>query len=148
VDLLASQAQAADVPVATELSPSPLYGDEARLRQVVLNLLTNSLKYAEGGGVTVRTSTQLREGVETAVLEVVDHGPGIPDEELPYVFDRYWRGSSGRRASGNGIGLAVVRLVVAAHGGTVRAEGTSGGGTTMRVELPVTADVPPQPGSP
>ena len=147
VDLLASQAQAADVPVATELSPAPLYGDEARLRQVVLNLLTNSLKYAEGAGVTVRTSTQLRLGLETAVLEVVDHGPGILDEELPYVFERYWRGSSGRRVSGNGIGLAVVRLVVAAHSGTVRAEGTPGGGTTMRVELPVTADVPDQPRS-
>jgi two-component system sensor histidine kinase BaeS len=74
-----------------------------------------------------------------AVLEVSDTGPGIAPEDLPHVFDRLWRGHEADRVGGSGIGLAVVKGLVEAHGGTVVAESDGRSGTTVRVELPTTA---------
>ena len=68
-------------------------------------------------------------------LTVRDHGPGIAPEDLPYVFDRFYRASSARGLPGSGLGLAIVRQVAQAHGGTVVAERAEGGGTLMRMRL-------------
>ena len=73
------------------------------------------------------------------MLTVADTGPGIPASELPHVFDRLWRGRQARSVAGSGIGLAVVRELVTAHGGTVGADSPPGGGTTVSVRLPQVA---------
>ena len=88
---------------------------------------------AAGDSVTVRLFTTGGE----AVVQVADSGPGIPDDELPHVFDRLWRGRGRQGAAGSGIGLAVVRELVTAHGCTVEATSGPAGGATFTIRLPV-----------
>lgn len=108
-------------------------GDPVRLRQVLENLLSNALRFTpEGATVAVRLAAVGSE----AVLEVVDSGPGIPEDELPRVFDRFFRGRRAR-ANGSGIGLAVVSELVRAHGGGVRAGNQPGRGAVFTVTLPL-----------
>jgi len=105
-------------------------GNAERLRVAVRNLLDNAAKFGPPEGpVEVRLA-----GGE---LTVRDHGPGITDADLPFVFDRFYRALSARSAPGSGLGLAVVREIVTGHGGTVAAEPARGGGTTMRLVLPL-----------
>ncbi|HEX9402599.1 MAG TPA: HAMP domain-containing sensor histidine kinase [Anaeromyxobacter sp.] len=110
--------------------------DPNRLDRIVLNLLTNALKYSP-------TESPVELGAAAAggwvTISVADHGPGIPDEDLPHVFDRFYRGERTAARGGLGIGLYSVRLLVEAHGGTVRAEPGRHGGTTFRVALPASA---------
>ncbi len=113
--------------------PVALSADEARLTQIAANLLTNAIKYTPPGGqVTVRT----RAAAGTAVLTVADTGPGIPEADLPHVFERFWRGTGAKGRSGAGIGLAVVAELAAAHGGSVTAASPPGGGAIFTVTLP------------
>lgn len=127
----------AGITVQTTLQPAPVCGDETRLAQVLSNLLTNAAKFVPAGGrVQVRTE---RTGDQVRLV-VQDDGPGIPADELPRVFDRYFRGSRAR-ASGSGIGLAVVAALVAAHGGTVEAANDPAGGAVITVTL-LTAPLP------
>ncbi|MGH8220252.1 MAG: sensor histidine kinase, partial [Steroidobacteraceae bacterium] len=121
---------------AIERDGSEVYGDPDRLQQVVWNLLSNALKFTDARGrveVTLRTSG----GVTT--LSVADSGQGIPPELLPHVFDRFRQGdSSTTRNTGLGLGLALVREIVALHGGTVSASSEGRGrGATFTVRLPV-----------
>jgi len=110
--------------------------DEDRLMQVVLNLLTNAAKFTPAGGsVTVRVD---RDG-ESAVLTVADTGPGIPAEDLPHLFERFWRGAGSSRRGGSGIGLAVVDTLVAVHDGTVSVASPESGGAVFEVRLPAAA---------
>ena len=105
-------------------------GSDERLRVAYKNLLDNAAKFGPAEGpVHVRLN-----GGE---LTVRDHGPGIDDEDLPFVFDRFYRAASSRSAPGSGLGLAVVHEIITGHGGTVGAEAAPGGGTVMRVTLPV-----------
>ncbi|KOU63510.1 histidine kinase [Streptomyces sp. MMG1533] len=107
--------------------------DADRLHQALGNLLSNAARHCRpGDAVTVTTSATPFE----ALVEVEDTGPGIPTEELPHVFDRLWRGARARSAGGSGIGLAVVKELVTAHGGTVTAASGPGGGTRMTLRLP------------
>ena len=108
-------------------------GSWARLHRAVANLLHNAAKFAGSQGpVEVR----LRADGE---LTVRDHGPGIPEADLPYVFDRFWRSEAARGQPGSGLGLAIVRQAAEAHGGTVGAEAAPGGGALMRMRLPAAA---------
>ncbi len=110
--------------------------DRTRLVQVVGNLLGNALRHTPAPGtVTVRAR---RSGGE-AVVEVADTGVGIPAEDLPHVFDRFWRAdkSRNRRTGGSGLGLAIVRNLVELHGGSVAVESVVGEGTTFTVRLPL-----------
>jgi two-component system sensor histidine kinase BaeS len=108
-------------------------GDAGRLRQVLGNLLSNALRFTpEGGSVDVSLSASGSE----AVLRVWDSGPGIPEDELPHVFDRFFRGRHAGYA-GSGIGLAVVSELVSAHGGRVSAGNLPGGGAAFSVILPL-----------
>ncbi len=113
------------------LEPVLLAGVAARLERAVSNLIDNAIKYSPAG-----------EPVEIELtrheLTVRDHGPGIPAEEMPHVFDRFYRGAEARGRPGSGLGLAIVRQVVTQHGGAVTAERAPGGGTTMRITLPGT----------
>jgi CheY-like chemotaxis protein len=114
-------------------------GDQKRLQQVVLNLLTNAVKFTpEGGRVEVRLE---RTGSQVQ-LKVSDTGQGIGKDFLPHVFDRFRQADSSttRESGGLGLGLAIVRHLVELHGGTVRAESSGEGqGATFIVELPITA---------
>ena len=119
--------------IATE--PVEVSGDEARLRQVLDNLLSNVRAYTPAGtGCTVRL---YREGSD-ALIEVADHGPGLGVEGRERVFERFFREDTSRaRASGGaGLGLAIVRAIIEAHGGSVEARETLGGGATFLIRLP------------
>jgi two-component system sensor histidine kinase BaeS len=108
-------------------------GDPYRLRQVVTNLLSNAAKFTPPGGrVTLRVG---RDGND-AVVEVTDTGPGVPAEEQPLIWDRFYRGSAGRMAAGTGIGLAVVKELASAHGGSVTLDSPPGGGARFTVRIP------------
>ncbi len=110
-------------------------GPPVRLRQVVVNLLDNAIKYSNPGGrIELRVA---REG-ELAVLEVADNGCGIPADHLPHLFERFYRADRARsRASGGvGLGLSIVQAIAASHGGQVKVESTEGSGTTFRFEIP------------
>lgn len=115
--------------------PAEVLGDDARLRQVVGNLLGNALDHTpEGADVTVRVGT---DGAD-AVVEVADTGPGLGGDDAARVFERFYRADASRtRASGgSGLGLSIVAAIVAAHGGTVGVDSAPGKGATFRVCLP------------
>ena len=133
VDALRQLADAAGVALVARLAPAPLDGDPARLEQVARNLIGNAVKFTPAGGTVTVSVAARRDGVE---LEVADTGPGIPPDELPHVFDRFWRGRSAAEISGSGVGLAVVAELVRAHGGTVSAASPEGGGARFTVLLP------------
>jgi two-component system sensor histidine kinase MprB len=111
------------------LEPCVALGDADRLRSAIRNLLDNAAKFGPPGApVEVRLS-----GGE---LTVRDHGPGIAPDDLPHVFDRFYRAPSARGVPGSGLGLSIVRQVAESHGGTILAEAAPGGGTLMRLRLP------------
>jgi signal transduction histidine kinase len=108
------------------------------MHQVVTNLLGNALKFTPAGGtVTISTGT-IRTGQDgaSAVLEVTDTGVGIPADELPRIFDRFWRGQAAAQTSGSGIGLAIAAELTSAHGGTLTAASQPGAGTSFTLTLP------------
>jgi len=114
-------------------------GDIDRLQQVVANLVDNASRFVcDGGHVTVGLSAEPGH----AVLAVVDDGPGVPDEDLPRLFDRFYRADTSRtRTSGGaGLGLAIVRAIVQAHGGSIDAENLAEGGSRFTVRLPASSD--------
>jgi PAS domain S-box-containing protein len=119
----------------------PVYVDREMWEKIVLNLLSNAFKFTLRGSVAVRLQA---EG-GSAVLEVRDTGSGIPEHELPRLFERFHRveGTVGRTLEGSGIGLALVQELVKLHGGTIAASSELGTGTTFRVRLPLgTAHLP------
>ena len=116
------------VTFSTSFEESVVQGVPATIERAVANLLDNAAKWSPPGGeveVEVRDST----------VTVRDHGPGIDDEDLPYVFDRFYRARSARGLPGSGLGLAIVQQVAEAHGGSVVAERADGGGTRMTLRL-------------
>jgi two-component system sensor histidine kinase BaeS len=128
-----------ELEVSTE--PCAVDADGDRLTQVLGNLLDNARKFTPSGGrVAVRLQRELSglsaTGTPAALLTVSDSGPGIPESEREYVFERFYRGSDGRGKDGAGIGLAIVRKLVLAHGGAVRAEVSPLGGAQFIVQLP------------
>ena len=117
-------------------------GDEARLRQVISNLMSNALTHTpEGTPVTVRilAGYQGNPAVPAVILEVADRGPGLTREQAERVFERFYRADQarGRRTGGTGLGLAIVAALVAAHGGTVGVNAPSGQGATFWITLPL-----------
>jgi two-component system sensor histidine kinase KdpD len=127
----AASGQRVEVDVPEELPP--ILADPVRLDQVLTNLLDNARSYAAGSPVQVVA----RQAGDTVELRVVDHGPGIPVPERERVFDQFYRVESGRRPEGTGMGLAICRGIVLAHGGTLRVETTPGGGASFVLTLPV-----------
>jgi two-component system sensor histidine kinase BaeS len=130
---LGPQFEAANLVLETNLSSVMVSGDPNRLHQVVTNLLTNALKFTPAGG---RVDVQTGHAGGAACLSVADSGPGIPPEELPHVFERFWRGAQARTVTGSGIGLTVVQRLVEAHAGKIRIESDPGRGTRVSVSLP------------
>jgi heavy metal sensor kinase len=114
-------------------------GDRARLKQVIVNLLDNAIKYTPRGG-RVRLSVRRESGY--AVLDVADDGIGIPAEALPHVFKRFYRvdTSRSREQGGAGLGLAIVKSICTAHGAIVEVASAPGRGSTFRVRQPLAAE--------
>lgn len=156
VDLLAlagdavhdARTLAPDRPIALDVGstdlPPVVIGDEARLRQVLANLVGNALKHtppATPVTVSVGTGIDGRTGEPAVVLTVADQGPGLTDDEAARVFERFYRADPARsRSEGStGLGLAIVAALVAGHGGTVDVQSSPGAGATFRVILPFAA---------
>ena len=115
-------------------------GDRSRIKQVVVNLLDNAIKYTPSRG-TIDLNICSHDG--KAVIEVVDHGIGIPASALPHIFERFFRVDKARSrdAGGAGLGLAIVKSICAAHGGKVDVESAEGKGSRFRVELPLASPI-------
>ncbi|MEA4906823.1 MAG: HAMP domain-containing sensor histidine kinase [Anaerolineaceae bacterium] len=114
-----------------------LFGDPDRLEQVLSNLVANALRHTPQGGYITLRAQRVGEEVHVAVQ---DSGEGIAPQDLPYIFDRFWksdRSRTRRSGGGSGLGLAIARQLVQAHGGQIRAESQEGQGTTFFITLPV-----------
>jgi two-component system sensor histidine kinase BaeS len=137
---VAPRAAAAGVSVEAHLPPGlpAVDADPVRARQIVHNLVGNAVRHTPAGGAVRVVARRAGDDVE---VTVADSGEGIPPEHLPHVFERFYRAdrSRSRATGGAGIGLAVVRQLVEAHGGRVAVESTPGQGTTMRFTLPIAA---------
>jgi two-component system sensor histidine kinase MprB len=128
----AARSHAPDREFVVDAAPCVVHGSRSRLHRAVRNLLDNAVKWSPPGEPIA---------IHVAEGEVVvrDHGPGIPAEDLPHVFDRFYRAPSARGLPGSGLGLAIVRQVAEAHGGTVSAEQADGGGAQLRLRLSPTS---------
>ncbi|MGH3150598.1 MAG: sensor histidine kinase [Streptosporangiaceae bacterium] len=133
-DSLSSQFEAAGITVTRQLAAAEVLGDPRWLHQVITNLLTNALKFTPPGG---RVMVQAGPRAVEAVLTVTDTGAGIPVDELPRIFDRFWRSPQAAQVSGSGIGLAVAAELAQAHGGRLSARSQPGQGTEMTLVLPL-----------
>jgi two-component system sensor histidine kinase MprB len=116
------------VTFATDLHESVVHGVPSTIERAVANLLDNAAKWSP-------PDRSVEVGVRDGAVTVRDHGPGIAEEDLPYVFDRFYRATSARGMPGSGLGLAIVKQVADAHGGQVVAERAEGGGTRMTLRL-------------
>ena len=110
----------------------PISGDPERMRQVFCNLLDNAAKH---GGSGKRIDVSIAQDGEEAVIRIRDYGPGIPEEELPHVKYKFYKGSS--KARGSGIGLAVCEEIVTRHEGTLTIGNAEGGGCLVTIRLPI-----------
>ena len=113
----------------------PISGDPERLRQVFCNLLDNADKHGGSGG---KVDVSIHPEGDVVAIRVRDYGPGVPEEELPYVKYKFYKGSS--KARGSGIGLAVCEEIVTCHGGTLEIENAMGGGCVVTLRLPMNVD--------
>jgi signal transduction histidine kinase len=134
-DSLAGRFEAAGITLERRLVPSEILGDPRWLHQVITNLLTNALKFTPAGGLV---TIEAGPAGAHAVLTVTDTGTGIPADELPRIFDRFWRGRQAAQTSGSGIGLAVAAELTRAHGGQLSATSQPGHGTQLSLTLPRT----------
>ncbi|NUK70857.1 HAMP domain-containing histidine kinase [Streptomyces lunaelactis] len=132
-----SRAEAAGIRLRTRTTPGLwLEADPVRMRQALGNLVANALRHTPADGTVTLTA---RQAGDLAVLTVEDTGGGIAPEDLPHVFERFWRAekSRSRRTGGSGLGLSIVRQLVEAHGGTVTADSPPGAGAAFTVRLPL-----------
>ena len=133
-----SEAKMKDISMEIEVSPSlpEVNVDADRMTQVLINLLDNALRYTPGGGSITLSGKHIPNGVE---IIIKDTGPGIPEEDLPYVFDRFYRGDKSRQREegGSGLGLAIARSLVEGQEGRIRVESLVGEGAEFIIELPV-----------
>jgi two-component system sensor histidine kinase MprB len=112
-----------------ELEPTIVEGSPSALARAILNLVDNALKWGP-------PETPVEVAVHCGTVGVRDHGPGVPPEDLPHVFDRFYRAAAARTLPGSGLGLAIVRQIAEAHGGTVTAAHAEGGGSLFTLRIP------------
>ena len=136
VELIRPIADEHSIKIHCELPALECVGDSERLAQVITNLLTNAIQYNKPGG-EIRIGAQSRDG--TAILTVSDTGVGIPAEDLPHVFKRFYRGDKSRTGGNTGLGLAISKAIVEAHGGGIEVSSEEDAGSTFTVRLPVSS---------
>ncbi len=135
-ELVQTLADERGVKIISELPPTEINGDSERLAQVITNLLTNAIQYNKPGG-EVRAKLAAHDGL--AVLEIADTGQGIAPEDFSHVFERFYRADKSRTGSGNaGLGLAIAKAIVEAHGGTINVTSEVEKGSSFTVRLPRT----------
>ncbi|CBG67318.1 putative sensor kinase [Streptomyces scabiei 87.22] len=133
-----ARAESSDIRLCTHTDPGlVLDADPVRMRQVLGNLTSNALRHTPAGGTVTLTA---RQDGDLAVLIVEDTGSGIAADDLPHVFERFWRAekSRSRRTGGSGLGLSIVRQFVEAHEGTVTVDSDAGKGCVFTLGLPRT----------
>jgi signal transduction histidine kinase len=142
-ELFAPIAAQRSIHLSSEVPSAPcvLRCDRDRLLQVVSNLVDNALKFTPEGGTVTLSLRCLDEGVS---LSVADTGPGIHTEQLPHIFEKHWSGRGKARADA-GLGLYIVKGIVAAHGGTIQVDTKPGAGTTFSISLPCATAQPSEP---
>ena len=136
-------APVASAPAAEKQSARPVrraivLAEENKIRQVITNLMGNAIRFtSDGSPLEIRVT--IDDDNERAMVEVVDHGEGIPPQIREKIFQRFWRADTSRtrETGGSGLGLAIVSSIVAAHNGMVDVVETPGGGATFRVMLPL-----------
>jgi signal transduction histidine kinase len=132
-----SQAASLGIDLRTSISDptKELTADYDRLNQVLSNLISNAIRHTPQAGTISIETVSIPSGVRIAVR---DTGSGIPEEDLPFIFDRFWRGDKSRTDRVNsGLGLAIAKQLILAHGGTINVESELGKGTTFVIEMPV-----------
>jgi len=143
-----AQERGLTVDVYLEADLPPVWIDEFMMTQAISNLLINAFNYTPSGGtITIRTYREHEQEQAGVAIRVQDNGPGIPADDLPHIFERFYRGRTGRESgvSGTGLGLAIVQKVVEQHHGTVTvANGPTGQGAIFTIWLPLT----PHPSNP
>lgn len=137
------QVQTIDRPVRVsikEVDQVRILGDADRLKQLLLNLVDNAIKYTPDGG---KISMSLSKKDRNAIVEISDNGVGIPADDLPRIFDRFYRvdKARSRNPGGSGLGLSIARWIAVAHGGTISVESKIGQGSTFYVILPILDDL-------
>jgi signal transduction histidine kinase len=132
--LAAAQAKELDLRLEAHDGVPDITGDVTRLTQVIDNLLTNSIKFTPSGGTVTVAVTADDDHIR---LSVRDTGVGIPADEVPRIFERFFRASTTAAISGTGLGLPIVQTIAEAHGGTISVESEVGKGTAFSVELPL-----------
>ena len=134
LDRLRLKAQERGITLIDETDALRVHADPLRLRQILINLVGNAIKFTEGGDITIK-ARPLEERVE---ISVVDTGIGIPEKDLPEIFDKFRQvdSSSTRKAGGTGLGLAITKSLVALHGGAITARSRPGEGSTFTFTLP------------
>jgi signal transduction histidine kinase len=148
VRTMRAQTESAGQTLGERVDPGlpPIVVEADRIRQVLVNLLTNAHEYSPEGASIEVTARAIGAEVEIAVI---DNGPGIPETQLEHIFERFTRGDAGltQRVGGTGLGLAISKSLVELHGGTIEVESTPGRGSTFRFRLPAApADTAAQPG--
>jgi two-component system phosphate regulon sensor histidine kinase PhoR len=136
-DRLKPIALARNITISLHTRPITLEGDERRLDQVVSNLIDNAVKYTEPGG---KVSVELSQEGDEAILRVADTGVGIAKENIPYLFDRFFRVDKARVRGGQsstGLGLSIVDQFVRLHGGYIEVSSEEGKGSVFTVHLPL-----------
>lgn len=138
VDAIAAIASEGNLSVTTTLTAARAEADERRIHQILANLLANAVRYSPpGASITVQTGHRA-DGL--SFVRVTDSGPGLSDEDLVHVFDRFYRGSAARGTEGSGVGLAIAAELAAAQGGRLAASNTPTGGACFTLTLPAAAD--------
>ncbi|MDX3529704.1 HAMP domain-containing sensor histidine kinase [Streptomyces sp. ID05-39B] len=126
-----------ELTITASLDPWYVRAEPAALERAVVNVLDNAVKFSPAGG-------SVEVGLADGVLTVRDHGPGIPEDELPHVFDRFWRSPSARALPGSGLGLSIVARTVQQAGGEITVARAKGDGTLVTVRLPGAPTPPPE----
>ena len=132
--VLRVRARHKDLDISMQLdSVPPVYGDGVRLAQVFDNLFANAIKYAPGAPIVIL----LNQVDHDAVISFIDRGPGIPQDSLALIFERFYRVRGEKAVTGTGLGLYICRQIIQAHRGKIWAESTPGQGTTFFIQLPI-----------
>jgi len=147
IDMFTPRATAKDLQLTLQLDPDlvrHVEGDAGKLRQIVINLLGNAIKFTQRGGVSLRARTDLREGRTWLEVEVEDSGPGVPPEDRERVFDAFEQSEIGKKSqSGTGLGLSISREYARFMGGTLSVSCEPGQGACFRLDLPFKEAQPP-----
>jgi two-component system sensor histidine kinase BaeS len=138
VSAVAAMAPDGNLAITTTLEPAPAQADERRIHQILTNLLANAARYSPPGA-SIRVETGCLADGQTFV-RVTDSGPGLSDDDIAHVFDRFYRGTAAQGTEGSGVGLAIAAELAAAHGGHLAAANAAGGGASFTLTLP-----PPRP---